>query len=610
MAVATGSAPEAPVRRPLAARVAGPLALAGCLAFALALGARPLAHDDLFWHLRCGEWMVRHRAVLHADLFSFTRFGAPWVTHEWGFSLLAYGIFRLAGLAGLRLLAALVTVAVFGAAILRALVATAGRRTSPAGLPRPPLVAGLAGLGLWTVAPEIFLRAALIGELMLALVLLGLTVYRRTGRRGALVAVVALFPPWANLHSGVIFGLLLLGLHAGTALATRLVLKGRLSPIVSRRPAGPYVWTFLAALMASLANANGVEALLFPLRLRQTLFASGIRWELGHFTAQSPLQNPGFLLLAFFLLMALLPSRTARSPVLELLVAGDLLAAGAFFALALWVPRLAFDVVLVALPVTAELLLLRPPPDSSPSRLRALVLPLGIALALCLAGGKAWAAWSPRSITRDLPTGGAHFLATHGIRGRIFNHQNFGGLLGWSLDEPIFWDGRNEVFGPLVREVTTTPFPEIAKRYHVDHLVLAEREYTDLLPELASGRWGLVYWDDDCAIYLLRTAKRFQPLLARLELHRFPPFGGSPGLNDLARDPEASASLRRELDQVITANPENQRAHYFQAALSLYQHDLTRARRELEAASRIGPNTQVESALAYLDEIERVAGTP
>ena len=33
-------------------------ALLGCLAYAAALALRPLGHDDLFWHLRSGEWIV------------------------------------------------------------------------------------------------------------------------------------------------------------------------------------------------------------------------------------------------------------------------------------------------------------------------------------------------------------------------------------------------------------------------------------------------------------------------------------------------------------------------------------------------------------------------
>jgi len=583
------------------ARLWGALAVAGSLALAVALALRPLVHDDLFGHLRAGEWMVRHGAVPLADPFSFTRLGARWVSHEWGFSLLAYAVHRAAGFAGLLAGTALVTVAIFAAIALRTALEDSRPAEAPrvSRLPRLSILPALAGLGLWTVRAEIFLRAALVGELMLALVLLALTAYRRSGRRSALAAVVALFLIWANLHSGVIFGLFVLGLYALVPLVTPAFAR-RWPRWVSeqQRPAAPYLWTLAAALAVSFLNPNGVETLLYPFRLSRTLFASGISWDLGHFAAVPPTRNPGFLLLALLLLVGLL-SRGAARP------AADLLATAAFFLLTLWIPRLVFDFVVVALPVLGGLLLARGPAEGEPSgrRLREHALPAAIAAVLCLAAGRAWADRSPRLLSREVPEGGARFLAAQGVRGRMFNHQNFGGFLGWRLREPIFWDGRNDVFAGLVREVTTTPFAEVAARYGVDHLVLAEREYDDLAPELARGRWGLVYWDDDCAVYL-RRGPRFAPLLARLELRYFPPFGGRPGLRELARDPRAAPVLRRELGQVLAAYPENQRALYFEGVMSLYQSDLPRARRELDAAGSLGPSEQVALALDRLAALE------
>src|SRR5206468_10242662 len=130
--------------------------LAGCLAFALALALRPIAHDDLFGHLRTGAWMLQHRGVPRVDVFSFTRFGARWVTHEWGFSLAAYGVYRLAGFAGLLALTAVLTVVILGALAWRArALAGEGPRAG-----EWPILLGLLALGLWAVSRELFLRAA------------------------------------------------------------------------------------------------------------------------------------------------------------------------------------------------------------------------------------------------------------------------------------------------------------------------------------------------------------------------------------------------------------------------------------------------------------------
>ena len=56
-------------------------ALAG---FALAALLPGLLNDgDTYWHIRAGEWMIAHGAVLRADPFSYTAAGASWHTQEW-----------------------------------------------------------------------------------------------------------------------------------------------------------------------------------------------------------------------------------------------------------------------------------------------------------------------------------------------------------------------------------------------------------------------------------------------------------------------------------------------------------------------------------------------
>ena len=102
-----------------------------------------------------------------------------------------------------------------------------------------------------------------------------------------------------------------------------------------------------------------------------------------------------------------------------------------------------------------------------------------------------------------MPEPAARFVLAQGIRGRMFNHQNYGGYLLWRLQEPVFWDGRNDVFAPLVKEYVSTPFPELMDRYQVDWTLVTEHEWT---PDLQNG-WGLVYWDDFRAVYLRRTPR-------------------------------------------------------------------------------------------------------
>ena len=76
-----------------------------CVAI-LALGlftmaVRPLTDPDVWWHLRTGQLTLQNHSVFHTDPYSFTRFGQPWINHEWLSDVLLFGIYRLAGFGGL-----------------------------------------------------------------------------------------------------------------------------------------------------------------------------------------------------------------------------------------------------------------------------------------------------------------------------------------------------------------------------------------------------------------------------------------------------------------------------------------------------------------------------
>lgn len=73
----------------LSLRLVTLLGLGLTLALAAVWATRPLIHDDLFFHLSTGDFVVENRSIPTTDPFSFTRSGEPWVSHEWGFGLLA-----------------------------------------------------------------------------------------------------------------------------------------------------------------------------------------------------------------------------------------------------------------------------------------------------------------------------------------------------------------------------------------------------------------------------------------------------------------------------------------------------------------------------------------
>jgi hypothetical protein len=68
-------------------------------------GATDLFGDsDTGWHIRVGEQIIAASALPHADPFSFSQPGEPWIAWEWGADVLMGATNRISGLGGVALL--------------------------------------------------------------------------------------------------------------------------------------------------------------------------------------------------------------------------------------------------------------------------------------------------------------------------------------------------------------------------------------------------------------------------------------------------------------------------------------------------------------------------
>ena len=74
------------------------LLLAAILAISTIPVAAPIRDPDFWWHLRTGQLIVEHRALLSTDPFTYTASAHAWVMHEWGTEVLYALLERLGGL--------------------------------------------------------------------------------------------------------------------------------------------------------------------------------------------------------------------------------------------------------------------------------------------------------------------------------------------------------------------------------------------------------------------------------------------------------------------------------------------------------------------------------
>ena len=588
----TSETPASSTASELSLRLATLLGLGLTLALAAVWGARPLIHDDLFFHLSTGKFVVENHEVPTADPFSFTRAGEPWVSHEWGFGLLAYGAHAVGDYRALVLLKALLVVSVV-ALLFLLMLRMAGRDRTKFVVYLVPLLA----LGLWAIDDQLVLRPSLVSCLLLVVLLHLLVSFDRTGPWWALAGMITLFFLWGNLHSEVLFGLFAVGLVTAEAVLGRLgVLDGsKWRSLLRASPQRPYLRLFALSVLATLINPNGIQVLLYPFRVVRFLSLGGIDLEMGHFTGATPTSQPAFFLLLVLFLLALLPLREQ----LHRLSVSQAVSIGVFLLLSFSSHRFIFYFVLLALPTLAMLFQasMQYLDDAKHYRLLRNVVRGAIVVVVGAAFVGGWRSLPEEAISRHFPAGAVRFLEEEGVDGRIFNHQNYGGYLHWELDEPVFWDGRALLFEPLMRRLPGISLAEATSEWKLDHLVITEHEFKDLATQLTVDRWGLVYWDDFAALYLRRLPK-FEPLLSRRELTVLPAFGGITGLDLLARDEGRTDGARQELEQILELQPRSQRALYIAGLISYYRRELERAEEDLVTAAAIEPNAYVLNALA------------
>ena len=74
------------------------------LVFIIAM--RPAADPDMRWHLRNGREIIENREILTKDIFSYTRYGTPWINSFWISEFIFYFLFRMGGLYAVSLFVA------------------------------------------------------------------------------------------------------------------------------------------------------------------------------------------------------------------------------------------------------------------------------------------------------------------------------------------------------------------------------------------------------------------------------------------------------------------------------------------------------------------------
>jgi tetratricopeptide (TPR) repeat protein len=449
-----------------------------------------VAGSDLWWHLASGREILQTGGIPPVDSFSHTAAGEIWTNHEWLWEVLYWGVYRLHPDA-VACLNFGVVLSVFGMA------AWVARRVSGS------LFAAGAATWLAAAASHWFLD---IRPHVFSLLFVGILLVTRE-RRWAPWLWPPLFLVWANLHSGFVFGLGLVGLHV--LFRTWEVSRPRGRLVIPRAE-----WIGLAAAsLIMLANPYGWRILEYPAAYldSSSRFRTLIEWHPPGFG----LDPRGFEGRFIYLLGAValgVPRGLRRAPYLVAL-------AGVACLMALTARRFIPLFAVTAAPVAA--LGIAVVAEQARARLSVLGRPAahtGLAAGAVLVGALLWynVRFFPQPLYRwtqgELyPAGAIQYL--HVLPDppkRLLNLYNWGGYVMLHAPEiPVFIDGRaNTVYGERIyneygRVYGAGPgYETILRKHQVDGVLAPPNAAIIRALEQKRSSWQIAF-ADPVAVLLL-----------------------------------------------------------------------------------------------------------
>ncbi|MCB8944739.1 MAG: hypothetical protein H6658_13400 [Ardenticatenaceae bacterium] len=479
-----------------------------------AMAVRETLDPDMWWHLRTGEAILAGGIPTH-DIFSFTVPEHEWVTHEWGAQVFMWLVYVAGGLPALIVVFALLIALTFWLLFL-----SCEGRPYLAGF--VVLLAAVTSAIVWGARPQIF--NLLLTAVFIYIIEGRLGKERRAQREGraalpspfslrsSLWLLPILTAVWANLHSGYLLGVVLIGTYAVGEAGQRF-----LQPSDERSLGWGVVGSLFVmaglSFAAAVLNPSGAALWLYPFE------------TLGSPAMQAYIQewhSPDFHLRIFWPFVVMLGVGVLswvyggkRPSVSELLLFGGTGAAGLISARNIPIfaiisaPIVARHVLILFTGTAAYPLLSGQEGGERPSGVLGVLN--WVVLVAALFGAFVWTAntviLNEVEVAAVYPVTAVDYLEESGLAEmRGYNSYNWGGYLIWR-GVRVFVDGRADVYGDdflfyyrrtfELRENWQEPLDDFAVDY-----VLMERDSPLAIMLLNHEGWQEAYADDLARIFV------------------------------------------------------------------------------------------------------------
>ncbi len=417
-----------------------PLQLAALAIFLAAVGGFAfytklcVIDNDIWWHLKVGDWIIEHLAVPHTGILSRTAANRPWVAYSWGYEVLMSWAYRWFGIIGIGLYGTLLTIGV-AYAVYWMLRRLSGRFW---------VALVLAAITAWSFLFNGMPRPVFFSIMLFCATLTLLFEANRRGRVDLLYWLPLIFWVWVNLHIQFIYGLFLVGLLMAITVAQRLAERWDIAPnflLPPTLPAIPLIGIFVACVLATLIGPNFYHPYVAVYEYSKSKFAYNVIIELQPLGFRQS-SNYAELLLGAFAFFAIGWRKKIDPFKLAMMTICSVVAY-----------RTMRDAWFIAIPAAACIADF-PAPQEEREPAESWLENLGVAavvavLLFVLARGTAFTQRGlDRAISSEYPVNAVNFLRQHPQPGPLYNNLGWGGFLMWYMpDFPVAIDGRNDLYG-------------------------------------------------------------------------------------------------------------------------------------------------------------------
>jgi tetratricopeptide (TPR) repeat protein len=162
-----------------------------------------------------------------------------------------------------------------------------------------------------------------------------------------------------------------------------------------------------------------------------------------------------------------------------------------------------------------------------------------------------------------LPEGALRYMDRNGIFGRVYNLFHWGGYITWR-DFPrreAFIDGRGFLDTKLLEKMglartRDNVFDELEKKYGFESALVGYPTVKEDIVQpgtdsaLSNPGWALVYWDDNCLLYLKRGGK-YDSIIQKDEYKLIKPANGMYSIRRLLDDRESRSIVVNEIERNV-----------------------------------------------------------